>query len=293
MLKRIKQNRFISIILIILLTGLFLGGCWYVFKTDRQPAQIEGMFWQPDLETTPPSGNWDFLGVSTFVPQWSVVQSKSWFDHNTGLEPWDKSINLKQLQQKPWAQHIILGLAGEYEEKFARSHVRQLATISKQIVDQSQTIPLKGYYFPVEADPSWLGVGVFGSLLTTLPKPLWVSIYSAEPVPEHLEVWLKSWLPPQTHVFFQDGVGVGTRSPQQARATLDQLQQEFGKDQIVIVLEAFRPTSTGKFRSAYPWEIIEQLKAYEGQKVYIFDGPHYMNRLSVYSVALWYKLKYG
>ncbi|MGM7313558.1 hypothetical protein ACOI3P_28300, partial [Acinetobacter baumannii] len=44
---------------------------------------------------------------------------------------------------------------------------------------------------------------------------------------------------------------------------------------------------------AYPWEIISQIKAYEGKKIYIFDGPHYMGRWSVYIVGLWYRLVYG
>ena len=128
------------------LSALFLlGGCTHQLKADLQPPQIEGIFWQPDLATTPPSGNWNLLGVSTFVPQWSVVQSKSWFDHEIGLQKWDKNINLKQIQQKPWAQHILLGLAGEYDEKSARSNVLQLAENSKKIIENTQFIPLKGY----------------------------------------------------------------------------------------------------------------------------------------------------
>lgn len=265
----------------------------HFFDPEVQPPQIEGIFWQPDLATTPPSGNWDLLGVSTFVPQWSVVQSKAWFDQDMGFEKWDKTLSLTRLNQKPWSQNIILGLAGEYDERTARSNVFKLAENSRKIIENTSSIPLKGYYFPVEADPSWLGVGVLAHALDTLPKPVWVSIYSAEQSPEHLDVWLKSWLPAHTHVFFQDGVGVGTRSPAQARAILNNLQAEFGKDKVVIVLEAFRPVKGGQFRPAYPWEIIAQLKAYEGQKIYIFDGPHYMNRITVYAVALWYKLNYG
>lgn len=290
---KIRVNNLKRIIALTISVLILLGGCMHLIQSETQPPHIEGMFWQPDLKTTPPTGNWDLLGVSTFVPQWSVVQTKSWFDHDIGFTKWEKNINLKQLNQNPWAENIILGLAGEYNEKQARSKVVQLAANSQQIIDKTQIIPLKGYYFPVEADPTWLGVGILGQALSTLPKPLWVSIYSAEAMPEHLDVWLKSWLPEQTHVFFQDGVGVGARSPQQARIILDGLQQEFGQEKVIIVLEAFRATKNGKFRSAYPWEIIEQLKAYEGQKVYIFDGPHYMNRMNVYVVAWWYKLKYG
>ena len=86
----------------------------HLIQSEVQPPQIEGIFWQPDLASTPPSGNWHLLGVSTFIPQWSVVQSKAWFDHDTGFSKWEKNINLKQLSQNAWAQHIILGLAGEY-----------------------------------------------------------------------------------------------------------------------------------------------------------------------------------
>lgn len=289
-----RLNKLTSILIsLTIATLLLVGGCIHRIETDLHAPKIEGMFWQPDLATTAPKGNWDLLGVTTFVPQWSVVESKSWFDHDINFPKWEKNINLQQLNQEPWAKNIILGLAGEYNEKIARSNVLTLADDSKQIIEKTKSIPLKGYYLPIEADPTWLCVDDLAKAIRTLPKPIWVSIYSAEQTPKHLDAWLKSWLPPQTGVFFQDGVGVGTRSPQEARATLDELQKEFGKENVIIVLEAFRPVKEGKFRSAYPWEVIEQLKAYEGQKVYIFDGPHYMNRVTVYAVALWYQLKYG
>ena len=99
---------------------------------DIQPPQIEGMFWQSDLATTAPKGNWDLLGVNTFVPQWSIVESKSWFDLDMDIPKWEKNISLKKLNQKPWAENIILGLAGEYDEKTARANVVNLATHSKK-----------------------------------------------------------------------------------------------------------------------------------------------------------------
>ncbi|MFX8708256.1 hypothetical protein ABTM42_20495, partial [Acinetobacter baumannii] len=85
--------------------------------------------------------------------------------------------------------------------------------------------------------------------------------------PENYNLWVKSWLPSQAGVFFQDGVGVGVRTPQQARRILDQLEQTLGKDKTVIVLEAFRTKKNGQFRAAYPWEIISQIKAYEGKTI--------------------------
>lgn len=281
-----------SIIIGLILSALIASGCMHS-SPDIQPPQIEGMFWQPDLATTAPKGNWDLLGVNTFVPQWSIVESKSWFDLDMDFPKWEKNISLKKLNKKPWAENIILGLAGEYDEKTARANVVKLATHSKKIIEQTESYPLKGYYFPVEADPTWICVDDLAKAINILAKPVWISIYSAEQTPHHLDSWLRSWLPEHTGVFFQDGVGVGTRTPEQARKTLEQLQLEFGKENIIIVLEAFRPKKNGQFRSAYPWEIAEQLKAYEGQKVYIFDGPHYMNRWTVYAVTLWYKLRYG
>ena len=45
--------------------------------------------WQPDNNTTPPEGNWHYLGVDTFVPQWSVVESKSWWKESN-FPQWEK-----------------------------------------------------------------------------------------------------------------------------------------------------------------------------------------------------------
>ncbi|NKG34277.1 hypothetical protein CAP43_05600 [Acinetobacter junii] len=278
---------------ILFAVAMIFTGCMNVAESTASAPHIEGMFWQPDLATSPPQGNWELLGVTTFVPQWSVVQSKSWLSHDIGFPKWENQFDLNELQQEPWAKNIILGLAGEYNETVARSNVQSLAQDSIQIVQNSDKTLLKGYYFPVEADPTWLHVDALAQAVKQLPTPRWISIYSGEQTSKYLDVWLKSWLPEQTGVFFQDGVGVGTRNPQEAKELLVKLQNEFGKENIIIVLEAFRPAKYGQFRAAYPWEIIEQLKAYEGQRVYIFDGPHYMNRWTVYAVALWYKLHYN
>ncbi|MGM7388677.1 hypothetical protein ACOI3B_21785, partial [Acinetobacter baumannii] len=182
---------------------------------------------------------------------------------------------------------------GEYNEHEARANVVALGEKSAQIIQEQNDTSLKGYYFPVEADPTWLRVSTLGHVLEKLPSPIWVSVYSGESEPENYDLWVKSWLPQQAGVFFQDGVGVGVRTPEQARRILDQLEQTLGKDKTVIVLEAFRTKKNGQFRAAYPWEIISQIKAYEGKKIYIFDGPHYMGRWSVYIVGLWYRFVYG
>ena len=45
---------------------------------------------------------------------------------------------------------------------------------------------------------------------------------------------------PNAKSFFQDGVGVGTRSPEEAAQIYGTLKEQFGEDRVVIILEAFR-----------------------------------------------------
>jgi len=98
---------------ILFAVAMIFTGCMNVAESTASAPHIEGMFWQPDLATSPPQGNWELLGVTTFVPQWSVVQSKSWLSHDIGFPKWENQFDLNELQQEPWAKNIILGLAGE------------------------------------------------------------------------------------------------------------------------------------------------------------------------------------
>lgn len=276
----------IGVFVIVMITGMVV-----VDKRQLPPAQVIGVFWQPDLHSQP-EGNWDLLGVTTFIPQFGTVDGKSWFQGER-IPAWQTLPNWKKVKQQAWSKHLILGLSGRYNETEARAQVEALGVESLNFLKNTD-FPFKAdaYYFPVEADPTWLRVHALGKTLETLPKPLWVSIYSAEAEPLHYDLWLKSWLPEQTNVFFQDGVGTGVRTAEQAVKIANQLNKTIGDHRVLIILEAFRMTEDHKTRAATPWEIIEQLKAYEGQQVYIFDGPHYMSRWSVYTVALWQKLAY-
>ena len=279
------MNKFIAVIAVLL---LMISGC-EMMKSSHTPARIAGVFWQPDLASTPPKGNWQLLGADIFIPQWSKVDGQSWLKELDSPH-WEKTLPLAELKKKPWAKQIILGLAGEYNETQARKNIEQHHQDALKII--AQKLPVNGYYFPIEADPSWTNVYQLGMVLQQLPQPMWVSVYSAEAEPQHFSFWVSSWLPPKDKVFFQDGVGVGTRSPQQALKIFQSLEQKLGADRTAIVLEAFRPNQKGGFRAAYPWEIIQQLKAYEGKTVYLFDGPHYVNRLTVHSIQLWSQLHY-
>ncbi|MFX9765989.1 hypothetical protein ABTP06_20400, partial [Acinetobacter baumannii] len=75
------------------------------------------------------------LGVNTFVPQWSVVESKSWWT-NSNLPQWEKAIDIQKIKQQPWAKNLILGLAGEYNEPAARANVVALGEKSAQIIQE-------------------------------------------------------------------------------------------------------------------------------------------------------------
>ena len=259
-------------------------------ETPHAPAQLEGIFWQPD-QLSAANGGWDLLGINTLVTQWSVVDGKAWMPI-ANLETWSDLPNWQKIQRQAWAKHIVLGLAGSYQEPYARENLNLLVEQSQQVIKYQDQVKASDYYFPVEADPSWSGIYELGLILADFNRPVWISIYSADPQANDLDLWLADWLPQNAKVFFQDGVGVGTRSPQQAAQIYQRLIQRFGQNRVVIILEAFRRKNNGAFRAAYPWEIVAQLKAYEGQRVYIFDGPHYMNRASVYWLYLWMHLHY-
>jgi hypothetical protein len=49
-----------------------------------------------------------------------------------------KNINIKKLNQEPWAQNIILSLAGEYNETIARANVLELAKHSNKIIEDTK-----------------------------------------------------------------------------------------------------------------------------------------------------------
>lgn len=248
---------------------------------------IEGVFWQPDRATHQPAGNWEKLGADTFVVQWLVTDHKAWYPSHR-FAPWDTQPDWGRIRDEPWARHIIAGLSGHYAEQAARDNLAQVTTESQQVSREPLPFKPSGYYFSVEADPSWINVCRMREALANLPRPLWISIYSHERQPKRLDLWLKSWLPADVNVFFQDGVGIGTRTPAEARQIADQLVQQFGRKRVVMVMETFRKSAIGDgFRSGYPWEIIGQLKAYRGQRIYAFDGPHYLGNWTVKALALW------
>ena len=190
------------------------------------------------------------------------------------LPDWDR------IAREPWAQEVILGLAGLHAEAAARGALPALVAQSRALCLAAAPWPLRvrGWYFPVEIDPGWQPPPELPELLNQLPRPLWVSAYdSANLGPRALLTWIERWLPTHVGVLFQDGVGVHARVPSVARDYLRQLTARLGRARVQVIAEAFRPAPGGGFRSATAAEFLPQLEAYQDWPIFAFDGPHYLS----------------
>jgi hypothetical protein len=239
--------------------------------------RVQGIVWQTDEATANPVGDWQLLGVEDLLIQWMVVDDKA-FMPNTGLPTARRLPDLDRIGEEPWARNVIMGLAGYTDEKRARANVARLANLSVAIGQLRVPLHVTGYYFPVEIDPTWTDAAKLAQTLDKLPHPLWVSVYdSANVGATNLADWLAMWLPPDVGIFFQDGCGVYARSPGVAREYLEALKSRLGKSRVRVIVEAFRPSEHGGFRSATADELRAQLAAYDGFPIYLFDGPHYVS----------------
>jgi hypothetical protein len=240
-------------------------------------SRAQGIVWQVDNATANPSGDWHLLGVRELLVQWIVVDDTA-FVPDTGLPTAANLPDWARIGREPWARSVILGLAGDADEKRARENVEKLARESARISHIALPLHIAGYYFPVEVDPTWTDAPKLAALLQTLPRPLWISVYDRSNVGgQALADWLTAWLPRDVGVFFQDGCGVYARGPQVARAYLDVLAERLGPDRVRVIAEAFRPSEHGGFRAASAGELRAQLAAYRGYRAYLFDGPHYVS----------------
>ena len=240
-------------------------------------SHAQGIVWQVDNATANPEGDWQLLGVQTLLVQWTIVDDTA-FVPGVGLPTAANMPDWARIGAQPWAHEVILGLAGDADEKRARANVEQLIRESKRVAQVSLPLNVAGYYFPVEVDPTWADAPKLGALLQTLPRPLWISVYDRTNVGgKALAEWLSSWLPADVGVFFQDGCGVYARVPSVAREYLDALSDRLGPDRVRVIAEAFRPGEHGGFRAANADELRAQLAAYRGYSAYLFDGPHYVS----------------
>lgn len=261
-----------------LLAATLVSGTTMLYVTQSKPLDpgIVGIVWQPDNKTVGIKGDWQKLGARELLVQWTVVDDQA-FVPGTGLSSVPVLPDWKRIAKEPWAQDVIVGLAGYFSENRSRDNIEQLAKVSERIAKLPTPLHVTGWYFPAEVDPSWTRAKELPALLAKLPRPLWISVYDGANIgPAATADWLKQWLPDDIGVFFQDGVGVYARTAPVARTYADALRKSLGKDRVRIIAEAFRPNYGGGFRSATAAELKPQLAAYDGYPLYLFDGPHYV-----------------
>lgn len=247
-----------------------LAGC-------QSPPAVQGIAWQPDNAHVEPRGDWQRLGVTDLLVQWTEVDGTA-FVAGTPQPQAPRLPDWPRIAQEPWASHVLLGLAGRFDESAARAHAAELVDQSLQLVAAvPPSLKVEGWYFPVEVDPTWQDARSLAPLLQRLPRPLWISVYDRSNIGgKALADWLDSWLPRDVGVLFQDGVGVYAREPQVARGYADALSAKLGPGRVRIIAEAFRPAGAQTFRPANAAELRPQLDAYRGYRTYLFDGPHYV-----------------
>ena len=246
---------------------------------------IEGVVWQIDNDHTEPRGDWQQLGVHRLLVQWTVVDGRA-FVAGTGLPAGARMPDWPRIAREPWAQEVIVGLAGRFDERNARADFEALVRLSAQVAKAVPPVNVVGYYFPVEIDPTWKQASRLRALLAQLPRPLWISVYDTANVgPEELAQGLVDWLPPDVGVFFQDGVGVHAREPLVARHYANVLVRRLGRHRVRLIAEAFRPQPGGGFRPATVEELRPQLASYHGFAIYLFEGPRYVSPQLVRALA--------
>jgi hypothetical protein len=259
-----------------------LGACSSPASADGG-ALAKGVVWQVDEDHLNPRGDWDRLGVTDLLVQWSAVDNTSFLPVGgpqaaAGLQAAARLPDWQRIGREPWARNVILGLAGRFDETTARAQVAHLVEQSRMLTAMRPAVHIDGYYFPVEVDPTWQGALALGPLLYALPRPLWISVYDNTNIGgAALAAWLDTWLPRDVGVFFQDGCGVYARGPAAAKSYAEALVAKLGKQRVRIIAEAFRPAGNNTFRAATAAELAPQLFAYRGYRTYLFDGPHYVS----------------
>lgn len=249
------------------------------------PAQplIRGVIWQPTLAYPQPRGQWQQVGANTLLVQWLVSNNRAWQDH-LSMQTWNVHTDWARLRHAPWAQHLVLGLAGDYDLAQARTDWRRLTKQSRRIV-RHVAKPPQAWYASIEISPDWTNAGAIRGYLQAMPRPLLVSVYRANGLsPTQFAEWVQSWLPDGVSVLFQDGVGVGRSTPEIAVRYMQALIVTLGRQRVGIVVDAFQRAENGEFESASLAQLRAQLLAYRSLRVpiYVFSCRY----LGVWQVLL-------
>jgi len=240
--------------------------------------QAQGVVWQIDNTHVYPYGDWDQLGVQDLLVQWTAVNNIA-FVSTPNIPPAPRLPDWPRIAGEPWARNVIVGLDGNFNETTARAEAISLVEQSVKLALYHPPVHVVGWYFPVEIDPTWADAKTLRTVLGTLPRPLWISVYDNSNIGgAALANWLASWLPSDVGVFFQDGCGEYARDAPVARTYADALSAKLGSTRVRIIAEAFRPAQGGGLRAATADELGTQLDNYHGYRTYLFDGPHYVSR---------------
>ena len=244
-------------------------------RADALPP-VTGVIWQLYEKAPDAKGTWHRLGARELLIQWTAVDGIAYFP-GMNLRETSRMPDWRRIGKEPWAQRVIVGLSGRTDEQTVRRSLDAMLAESLTISRLSFPFRVSGWYFPAEVDPSWKDApSKLPPILERLPRPLWISVYDGDNIgAAKFADWLASWLPPHVSVFFQDSVGIHVRSAPAARQYAEALAERLGKPRVAIIAEAFR-SEAGKFRPATAAELKQQLPAYRGFPLYLFDGPHYV-----------------
>lgn len=237
---------------------------------------VTGVIWQLHEAAPDARGNWQKLGARELLVQWLAVDGVAYVP-GTGLRDSKRMPDWRRIAREPWAERVIVGLAGRYDETQARRSLSAMAEESRRIASLKLPFRVSAWYFPAEVDPTWKeAASLLPRALEGLPRPLWISAYDGGNMPATAFAgWIASWLPRDVGVMFQDGVGLHLRDAPRARGYVEALTARLGAERVAMIAEAFR-VEAGKMRPATAAELKPQLAAYRGLRIYIFDGPHYL-----------------
>lgn len=237
---------------------------------------VTGIVWQLHDKAPDAKGSWQLLGARELLIQWTAVDGVAYVP-GTGLRESPRMPDWERIAREPWAERVIVGLSGRFDEQSARRSLDAMLAESLTIARLRFPFRVSAWYFPAEVDPRWKDApSALPPALKRLPRPLWISVYDGDNIgAAQFADWLASWLPRDVGVLFQDGVGVHVRSAQVAREYADALAARLGKARVGVIAEAFR-SEGGRFRPATAAELKAQLPAYRSFRLYLFDGPHYV-----------------
>lgn len=255
-------------------------------STGRPPAG--GMLWQMLLNNVAVRRSWDTFGVHKTLLQWIAVDGYSFID-NPWLPTYNIKLDMDDLATYPWAREVIVGLPGFFNEYTSRTSLPLMADWAEKFATLQYPANVKGFYFPVEIDPTWTtAIEDMRDIWPRLPRPLYISAYYGNNIDGEVAArWLAELLPPDVILMFQDGVGAFGFELALARERVLQLERHLGKERVHVICEVFKinPKWDGSdgtyFLKLSPNEYVARVSQYtkansEG-RLWLFDGPNYIS----------------